>query len=293
VAERRERDALAAAFRAEVFKTLRRRMTWISLGVIVVLVGLVYFGLWLRLREGPGSTPEEVLTYAAIRLGVSFENVIPYGFAVERLFATIIAIVFAGTMMGNEYDWRTVNVAVSRGVRRWHFLAAKVAVSVVFSVAVAVGGFVTALAASAILTAHFGLDWGGASAGGAWSAIASLARTVFVMLPYVVLALLVGNLWRSGGQAVGASLGVLVGEQVIIGLLSLTDGWPRAIAAALFSENVQAVLLANGNFTAGGGPFIAAAGGPPLWRATLILALWLSGLAGFMFWRFQRRDLQD
>ena len=286
-------EGLGLALRAELFKTVRRRMTWISLATIVVLVSLVYFGLWLRLREGSGDRPEAALIWAGIRLGVSFRNTVPYGLAVERFFATIICAVFAGTIMGNEYDWRTIGVAVSRGVRRWHFLAAKVAVAVGFTAAVTLTGLLTAMVASAWLTVAYDLRW--ATIDAAWGAdlVMSFGRTVFAILPFVILALLVGNVWRSGGQAVGASLGVFFGETIFVGLLSLTDGWPTTIAKGLFSENIDAIMGANGTFGASNGPFIAATGGPPGWRAAVILASRTVLFAGLAFWRFQRRDIQE
>ncbi|MFN0094605.1 MAG: ABC transporter permease subunit [Dehalococcoidia bacterium] len=284
---------LRTALRAEVFKTVRRRMTWICLAMIVVLVGLVYLGLWLRLREGAGGRPDEALVWVAVRAGVSFRNAVPYGLAVERFFATIICVVFAGTVMGNEYDWRTVGVAVSRGVRRWHFLAAKLAVVTGFTVAVAVTGLLAAMAASVILTLSYDLRWGTVDLAWGWGLVAGLARTVFVILPFVFLAVLVGNVWRSAGQAVGASLGLFFSEQIFIGLLSLTDGWPRAITKGLFSENIDAVMRANGIFASGGGPFIIEGGGPPLWRATAFLAAWMALFLAATFVRFNRRDIQD
>lgn len=271
----------------------RRRMTYICLAAIVVLVALVFLGLWLRLKDGPGLRFNQVVTWRAIRAGVSFENVVPYGLGVTRFFATLISVVFAGTMMGNEYDWRTVGLVVSRGVRRWHFLVAKATICVGFTLLVVVVGLGASAVLSAIMTSGYDLSWG--SFGGGWwlDLVASVARTTFVILPFVFLAVLFGLLWKSGGQAVGASLGVFFSEQVFNGLLGLAEGWPREIPKALFSVNIDAVMRANGIFANGGAPFILSPGGPPTWRAALILGGWTAFFVAVLFWRFQRRDIQE
>jgi ABC-type transport system involved in multi-copper enzyme maturation permease subunit len=285
---------LWAALRAETFKVARRRMTYICIVAIIALVGLTFLGIWLRLRDGPGHRPDHISTWLAVRSGVSFQNVIPYGLSVTRFFATLIAVVFAGTIMGNEFDWRTVSVVVGRGVRRWHFLFAKAVVSIVFTFLVVTIGLLASAAISAWLTNVYGLQWGDADVARLSDLVTGVARTGFVVLPFVFLAMLFGLLWKSGGQAVGAALGVLFSEQIFIGLLGLAEGWPRNIPKAMFSTNIDAVMRANGVFSrGGGGPFILGEGGPPEWRAFLILLAWGVAFAAIAFWRFQRRDIQE
>jgi ABC-2 type transport system permease protein len=290
---RREAAWLFAAVRAETYKVLRRRMTYITLASLVVLVGLVYVGLWLRLRDGPGTRPDSIAVFYAIRYAVSFANAIPYGLSVERFFATIVAVVFAGTMMGNEYDWRTASVVVSRGVRRWHFLFAKAVVAVGFTAVAVLAGLLAAFAGQAWLTSLYGLPWGDIDAGWAWDAVAGVSRTTFVILPFVFLALLFGNLLKSGGQAVGAALGVFFSEQIFNSLLSIATGWPRDIPKAFFSENIDAVMRENGLSGLGAGPFLIDAGGPSAGRAAVVLFAWGTAFGLMLFWRFQRRDIQE
>ena len=291
-----ELPRLRDAFAAEFFKVSRRRMTYICIAVFTFLVLLFYTVLWLRLRDGPGDTQGTFATWLTARSAMSFRNVVPYSFALERFFATLVCVVFAGTMMGNEYDWRTVGVVTSRGVRRWHFLFAKSVVCVGFTIITLFVGFLAAMATSAWFTNLYGLPWGTFDFFRAADAFLSLFRTTLVVLPFVFLALLFGTVWRSGGQAVGAAAGVFFIEQIFVGLMSQARGWVKDVPDFYFSVNIDAVMRANGTFArqeGGGLPFALTPGGPPEWRGALVLTAWMLAFAVLVFWRFQRRDIQE
>jgi len=296
VSERLREEAgwLWDALQAEWFKVTRRRMTYICLGVFSALVLLFYVILWLRIREGPGDRASEFAFWIALRGALSFRNVVPYSLNLERFFATLVCVIFAGTMMGNEYDWRTVGVVTSRGVRRWHFVFAKAVSGVVFTVVCLLLGFLVAMAASAWFTNLYGLNWGAFDAARVADILTGLLRTTFVILPFVFLSLLLSTVWRSAGQAVGAALGIFFMEGIFIALLNAARGWISYLPDFFFSVNVDAVMRGNGTFSDnGGGPFILGSGGPPEWRGLLVLAAWISLFVLGAFWRFQRRDIQE
>src|SRR6266568_4239451 len=104
------RNALAA----ELFKARRRRMTYILLGALVGLVALFYFVLWLRVRQGPEPRLRGLVEYQGLLDSMAFANVEPYGLQYVRTFGTLVAVIFAGMMTGNEYDWGTAALAISR-----------------------------------------------------------------------------------------------------------------------------------------------------------------------------------
>ena len=286
------RDALSAEF----YKVRRRRMTYILLGVQCGLVILFYFILFMQIRDGPSPRRNGFTEWLALRNAMSTLNVVPYGLALERFFATLVCVIFAGTMMGNEYDWRTVGVVTSRGVRRWHFLAAKVILDVGFVILVTTIGFLVALACSLWWSNLYGLPYGTWDWARLWDLVSSLARTNFVILPFVFMALAFATTWRSAGQAVGASLGAYFIESVFTGLLSRAqDSWLSRVPDALININGDAIMRANGIFSGegGGGAFILGPGGAPLWRASLVLLAWIVGFMVLVFWQFQRRDIQE
>ena len=292
---KQELSHIGDALNAEFYKTRRRRMTYILLAVHAVLVLVFYLILFMRIREVPHNARDGFAQWLTLKAAMSTLNVVPYGLALERFFATLVCVIFAGTMMGNEYDWRTVGVVTSRGVRRWHFIFAKIVMDVGFVVLVVVIGFLVAVAASLWFTHLYDLPYGSWGWQRFGDIFASLARTVFVVLPFVFAALAFATVWRSAGQAVGASLGAYFIESIFTGLLNQVEGFLSHVPDALININGDAIMRANGVFggESGGGPFIFGSGGPPTWRATLILFGWIFGLATLVFWRFQRRDIQE
>ena len=283
------------ALRAEWFKVSHRRMTYILLGAAIALTSLFYIILWLRIRDGADPGVNGVVRLLALKEGMSFKNVVPYGFALERFFATLVCVIFTGTMMGNEYDWRTVGVVTGRGVKRWHFIFAKVVSSVVFTLVTVVLCFIAAMIASAWFSHLYQLPFGPFNVARVVDIFASAGRTSFVILPFALMSLAFATQWRSAGQAVGVSLGFYFIEGIFTALLSNARGFLSHIPEALFNVNGDAVMRANGVLSRSGegGPFFIPDAGPPVWRGAVVLGVWMALFLLALFWRFQRRDIQE
>ena len=290
---------MLAALRAEVFKTTHRRMSYILLGAVAALVGLYYVLLWLQIEAGPGHRRRSLVHWLALKDGMSFSNSVPYALELERFFVTLVCVVFVATMMGNEYDWRTAGQAVSRGVKRHHFIAAKPAVGVVFTVIAVLVGFAVALGLSAWFSHVYALPFGQMDVDRGLGAAAGLARTIYVVLPFVAMSLFVAALSRSAGQAVGFSVGFFFLESIFTGVLSDAQGLLSHVPAVLVNANIFAVMQSNGAVPAGSlsGPFgvlglTVGSSAVPIWRGALVLFLWTALLSGVALWRFVRRDLR-
>src|SRR5439155_10376673 len=160
---------IRSAIDAELFKVVRRRMTYILFAVLTSLVLLSYTLVWLHIRNGPSHHRNGFAEWIAAKSAISFLHVTPSGLAIERFFATIICVIFAGTMAGNEFDWRTVGLVVSRGTRRWHLLLAKSLICVLFVLAAVLLGFCAAMAASAWFSNLYHLPYGSASLARLWT----------------------------------------------------------------------------------------------------------------------------
>ena len=282
------------AIDAELFKVLRRRMTYVLLFAVAALVLLSYVLVWWGVRAGPGHRRNAYADWLALKETMSFARVTPYGLSLERFFVTIACVIFGGSVMGNEFDWRTVGLFSARGVRRSHFVAAKVVVSALFAVAAVAVGYGVALGSSAWFTHLYGLPYGAFDFARFWTAGASLARTTFVVAPLVLLALFVATTLRSAGQAVGVTLGVYLLEGVFAAILDRTQGWTSHIPEAMLNFNGDSIMRLNGAFSSeGAGPFIFGSGDAPVLRAVILLSLWGAGFVVFALWRFQQRDIQE
>jgi hypothetical protein len=101
---RTELGHIGDALNAEFFKVRRRRMTYILLAVHCALVLTFYMILFMQIREEPNLHHNSFNTWLALRASMSTLNVVPYELALERFFATLISVIFVGTMIGNEYD---------------------------------------------------------------------------------------------------------------------------------------------------------------------------------------------
>jgi ABC-2 type transport system permease protein len=288
---------MLAALRAEVFKTTRRRMSYILLGAVVALIGLYYVLLWLQIQAGPGHRRRSLVHWLALKDGMSFSNAVPYALELERFFVTLVCVIFVASMMGNEYDWRTAGQVVSRGVKRHHFIAAKVAVGVAFTAVAVVVGFGVALALSAWFSHVYALPFGPMDLERGSNAAAGLGRTLYVVLPFVAMSLAFATFSRSAGQAVGFSVGFFFLESIFTGVLNDAQGLLSHLPAALFNANIFAIMQANGTVPAGSltGPFslTVVSSSVPIWRGALILLFWSATLLGVAFWRFARRDLRE
>lgn len=281
--------------RAEIYKVVHRRMTYILLLVATGLVAIFYIALWLGIRQGPGDTREDVYRWLSLRQGMSFRNVVPAAFSLERFFVTLVSVIFAGTMMGNEYDWRTIGVVMSRGVRRSHFFVAKLISGAAFSFVTVVLCFLTAAALSAWFSHLYGLDFGGRGTHRLVTAGYSAVRTWFVILPFVTMAIFFAIQLRSAAQAVGAALGFYFIEGIFTALLQNSKGLLSHIPDFLFNVNGDAIIRANGFFPRdnGAGPFGVPEGGDSIPWAVLVLSSWIVFFVGVGFYLFSRRDIQE
>ena len=284
------------ALRAEVFKTVRRRMTYILLLSLSGLMTLYYLLLWWQIRHRPLRGRGAFREWSNLREGMSFDGVVPYALQLERFFVTLVCIVFVATMLANEYDWRTASLALGRGVKRHHFLAAKAIAGLGFVLVAVLLGFAVALGWSAWFSYLIGLPFGTVDWALAGDAAKGLGRLAFAVIPFAALALLLATIFRSTGQAVGVAAGVFFLEALFTGVLSDAEGYLSHVPEVLLAANVRAVLSANGvvrdSTLAGPLGLVVGQATVPVWRGALVVALWIAGFVVAAFWRFQRRDVE-
>jgi len=208
-----------------------------------------------------------------------------------------LAIILVGSLVAQEYRWRTFHLSVSRGIPRKALLISKF-MAVLFSLSMIVlsilasGGLVTAW-----FTKHLNPETASLGASILMPVAQSAFRTFYTMLPYAALAFYLAVLFRSAIVAISAGLAyTLILERIFTQLLNAEGGWfadaaaflPVGLATSLIAQN-RASLQISANFVdaATGSHNISpnvALIGITLYKIILVCA---------SLWTFQRQDLHE
>jgi ABC-type transport system involved in multi-copper enzyme maturation permease subunit len=283
----------ANAFRIELTKVFRRRMTWVLVGFLALLVAGLYLVLYAVLQKALSDPGAQAGTVEELRGMLCWPQAFPslLGFTGGTGLGGLMLVVLAGAVTAQEYSWRTTHLWLSRGLPRATFLLGKYAALAVAALLLVL----TALLVAMPLTAWFTYQLTG-SLSLAGLNLAGLAlstlRTALTILPYVGLTFLVAILTRSTAAAIASGLAyALVVENLAVQLLGLAGGmWadtaryaPGSLAAALMQTNQRLVGFDLGNGLNAGLP------GP--WAAAGGLALYAVVFLGLSLWAFRRQNL--
>lgn len=273
---------LRALTRAEWMKLTRRPLTR---GLLAVFLGLFAFQATVYalavvadraglIGLGGAFGPAQLEEY---RRRASFPGIVGAVFEHVNGLGGVFAVILAGAAMGSEYDWGTLRTQLCRTPDRAAFLAAKLAALLLL------------LLAGMLLALGFGLGLGGvlgALVGGAGGPDAAtlaaiplaLVRALFVLLPYVLLAVCLATARRSMLAGVAGGLVYLVFEAGFGALAifaALGEPW-RTLYGLTIGQNINALTALNGH-AFGLRPEVLAAGvrvvaPPPVGQATIVVA---------------------
>jgi ABC-type transport system involved in multi-copper enzyme maturation permease subunit len=284
---------LRNAFRMEVTKVFRRRMTWVLVGILALLVAGTYlaiYGIAQAALSDPGASPG---------MAEDLQGMLCWPQALSSLLGLtggaglggLMLVVLAGAMTAQEYSWRTTHLWLSRGLPRPAFLVAKYVALMVAALLVVL----TAVLVASPLTAWFTRQLTGSLSPTDLNLAEmglSILRTAYTILPYIGLTFLVAILTRSTAAAIAAGLAyALVLENIVVQLLGLAGGlWadvaryaPGSLAAALMQTNLRLVEVDLGTGMN--------AGLPSPWAAAGGIALYAVAFLGLSLWAFRRQNL--
>ena len=284
---------LATAFRMELTKVFRRRMTWTLIAILVLLVAGLYLALYAVLQDAlsdPVVSPGVIeAVQGMLCWPQAFSSLL--GFTGGTGLGGLMAVILAGAVMAQEYSWRTAHLWLSRGLPRSAFLMGKYAVLVLAALLLVL----TAVLVGTSLTAWFTHQLTGslslAGLGVAELAL-SVLRTAYSLLPYIGLTFLVAVLTRSTAAAIGVGLAyTLLVENILAQLMGLAGGmWadiaryaPGNLAAALMQTSFRLVDVDLGSGVN--------AGLPSPWAAAGGIALYAAAFLGLSLWAFRRQNL--
>lgn len=284
--------------RSELYRLVRRWMPWIMLGLIVVAAFAVYFLIWVStqaqieaIRSGQiqpqrGQTIETLQETLRV---ITPDRVQGLGVGVVSGFGSIMLIVFAASHVGTEFGWGTFRTLLAHGASRSGFLASKALLLALYALIFVIVGTLAAIAASYAVSAVAGASVG---SGVDLAEVARVAaKSGYIFLPYMALALAIAVWSKSAGAGIAAGLVVYFAESIVAGILvSLNKDYAQVVNWGL-SRNASALTRAT---TGQGGPTVqdpTALTLPDPTQAAIVLAVYTAVFLVLAYWRLRSRDV--
>jgi ABC-type transport system involved in multi-copper enzyme maturation permease subunit len=249
-------------FAADVLKLSRRLATWLSVGLLVGLLLLVF--LAIGGTAGRSASPGAQQALAILTFPAAYDAI----FAFILGLGGLLAVIYGAAVAGSEWGWGTLKSAVARGESRTLYLLSLFA-SVALMIAI---GILVAFAVG-IIAAYVGGRLAGVAVGDLRDAETlsrlpvEFARGWVALLEQAALGFAIATLARSQLAGIGVGIGVYFGESFAsIFLPDIVKYLPFNAAAAAAS-----VGESNGGFGGNGVTHL-----PPD-TALLIVLAWLVG----------------
>jgi ABC-type transport system involved in multi-copper enzyme maturation permease subunit len=274
----------------ETTKLLRRALYWVGLAILLGMCVLL-FGLFYSVVQTADVTqsplpPEQVESLRqTLTWPGSFYAILKLGGAGP--VGSLLAIILVGTVIAQEYVWRTINLSIGRGVSRIRVLTAKL-----FSLLAALMGWlVIPVVFAGVVSAFFtwqvqgGLDFSVIDLPHlGWS----ILRGMYALFPVISMTFCLALATRSTVTAVGIAAGYfIVFETLLVQLLGLLGGGIASrIIAFLPGMLSMGLLQANDPAGAVGIGFLLSPN-----AAAAAIAVFTTVMLGLSFQIFRRQDL--
>jgi hypothetical protein len=113
--------------RGELRKLVRRPAAYVTLGIELAIVVIIYLAVAARYGSTTGATPREVQERAGILVLLSFPTAYGGALAFVTGLGGLLAMAFAAAAAGADWGWGMVKVAVARGESRSRYILTKLA----------------------------------------------------------------------------------------------------------------------------------------------------------------------
>ena len=270
------RQRMLNLIRVELFKLRKRWMPYVLLLVLLasILIPLVvsYINYQSEVSEYPDLMWKETLVLPTAMEGV-FNSVPGLGM--------ILVAILAASVVGNEYGWGTLRQTLARGTSRSGYLTAKL-LSITI---IAIIGVIIAVAVGLIATIITSMLVGGGIEWGSFFGyfMASLGRTLLVLVVFITMATLFSVLLRSSALGIMVTIAWFIGDSIIVGLLSGSTGWLADIPQFMIFFNTGELMALN---------FLSPPDDvTPWWQSVGILLAYSTVFITASYYRFQRQDL--
>ena len=290
---------MARLIKAEIYKLRKRSMTYILLAILIAFIVLVLSIMQATALSSSTTTVAAgngaVTLVPAVPADILFlKDAITGVMGILGSIGMILAVVLMANGMGSEYSWNTIRPYLLCSESRLKMFTAKLIAAAGFIAAGMIIGMLVAILLGALFTAIRGFSWslGSGLASFTGRELLTFIRSLYVMLPYILLAFLFTVLGRSTAAGIGFGIGASVLETIITGLLFMAHGWLAKIPSYLLSTNVQVI---NSLSQSSGGVKITmgtyAVQPPGALHAFIVLAIYCIAFVAISFAIFQKRDV--
>lgn len=310
--------------RWELFLAWRRVMAKALIIVLVVFyaitIGFISFGIASIINqpvqsyqcpppsEAPGcveQTPQEIQAQRASQIApltdiVTYPTSLSFAASFGRVVGLILICVLAGTLVGSEYGFSTQRLAFTRGTSRLQMLTAQALALVVISMIVAAGMLVLGTIVGLTVGPAFGMAVSMPSFGGWMEIFKFFIAFSFSLFAYTIVALAAATLGKGTVAGVGLSLGYIVLEIIVGGILSNIAPLILQNDTGKFLQHIPDWFLGNnvGALLGHAGQYPIALGTAPSadlsFARTLIVSLiYIAVLFGGSFLLLSRRDVTE
>ena len=196
--------------------------------------------------------------------------------------------------MGNEYNWKTIRIAVISSESRFKFLAAKLislGILILLGMVIAiVFGFIMSLITTAI--GGYGFDFSFITRAYAWTQFLQFLRTFWIIMPFGLLAFFMAIFGRSAMPGIATGIGWFFLESIITAFMRAAGGWIANVPNYLMSANVNAL-----NGGGGGGVRVGMGANnttvtlPSIPHALIVLGVYSLAFLALSLYVFKSRDV--
>ena len=208
----------------------------------------------------------------------------------------LLIMILSASMLGSEYGWGTLRMALSRGMGRWQILSAKL----VLCLLVSVGGLVVIALVNSLSSVIVGIlppDQGVSlimlPEGDTWGSFLLesakfFGKAVYATVPYICLGAFFVVLTQSTAQGISLSIvGYIAEAMVVPPLLAISEKF-EGIREGLLSSNVSE-WMSFGQTEAE--VALQGAEQPDTTQAFFVILAYSVVMVVVSLWLFQRRDV--
>lgn len=234
---------------------------------------------------------------------VTFPTSLGFAASFTRVVGLILICILAGALVGSEYNYSTQRLAFARGTSRLQMLLAQTLALAAISMIVAAGMLLLGTLVGVTIGPAFGVAVSAPSFGGWMEILKFFIAFSFSLFAYAAVAVAAATLGKGTVAGVGLSLGYIVLEIIVGGVLTAIGFALVNIAHSDFGNTLQHIpdwFLGNnvGALMGHAGQYpinLAAAPGADMsFARVLIVTLLYCGIfLGGSYWLLSRRDVTE